>query len=71
MLNLPLGNSPILELDLLKRVEGWSMEKRNTVIQKFTIDPSYTFKEFLIRDEVCSPMARLMVSVIASILKIC
>jgi hypothetical protein len=44
MLNLPLGNSPILELDLLKRVEGWSTEKRNTIIQKFTIDPSYTFK---------------------------
>jgi hypothetical protein len=49
MLNLPLGNSPILELDLLKRVEGWPMDKRNTVIQNYTIYPKYTFKEFLIR----------------------
>ena len=45
------------------------MKKRNKVIQNLTIDPSYTFKEFPIREEACSPMAKLMVSVIAFILK--
>jgi hypothetical protein len=47
--------------------EGWSMENRKPILQKFIIDPSYTFNEFL-RDEVCFPMAMLMFLVIASIL---
>jgi len=45
------------------------MEKRNTFIQNFTIDPSYTFNKFLIRVEVLSPMDRIMVSVRTSILR--
>jgi hypothetical protein len=68
MLNLPLANLPILELDLLKKVEGWSTQERTSIIQKFVIDPSFTFEEFLVKSEICSPNARLMVSVITSIL---
>jgi hypothetical protein len=49
MINLHLGDSPILELDLLKKVEGWSTEKNEYIIKKFTIDPSFTFNEFPIK----------------------
>jgi hypothetical protein len=66
--NSPLANSPILELDLLKRVEIWSTKERNTIIQKFVIDSSFTFENSSVKSKVYSPTTKLMVSVITSIL---